>query len=166
MKSYLSLIALSAVVQVLFAQPIDQQPEVFYHQTSFFVHDYFTIGDSIVSEEELAFYFKTTDLQAYEAFNYGLKLDRKRRVVEGFGLAGVAAALLTNSRSVDVVGYGGFALSGLVTIGLEMLSARKKGTGVYLYNSKRSWKDPDPWQPPAPKEFERVKPYKVIDGNR
>ncbi|WP_282782334.1 hypothetical protein [Phaeodactylibacter xiamenensis] len=164
MKNYLSLIALFTLVQVLAAQPIDQQPEVLYHQTGFLVHNYFTVGDSIVSEEELAFYFKTTDLQAYEAFNYGLKLDRKRRVVEGFGLAGIASALLTNSRSVDIVGYGGFALSGLVALGLEMWSARKKGTGVYLYNSKRSWKAPDPWQPPAPKEFEQVQPYKVIDG--
>ena len=97
MKNYLSLIALFALVQVLAAQPIDQQPEVLYHQTGFLVHNYFTVGDSIVSEEELAFYFKTTDLQAYEAFNYGLKLDRKRRVVEGFGLAGIASALLTAS---------------------------------------------------------------------
>lgn len=62
------------------------------------------------------------------------------------------------------MGYGGLILSGLVAYGLEMWAARKKGTGVYLYNSKRSRREPDTWAPPAPKQFERAKPYTVINS--
>lgn len=65
--------------------------------------------------------------------------------MEGFGLVGIVLVLLINSRSVDIVGYGGFVFFGLVVLGLEMWLVCKKGIGVYFYNSKCSWKVFDLW---------------------
>ncbi len=101
--------------------------------------------------------------EAYETFNFGLKLDRKRRLASGIGIAGAAIGLVFKNRNLDRIGYGSMVLSSLVNLGLGIWSSRKKGAGLHLYNSKRSRRKLCLRSPVAPQQIERMKPYSVIN---
>lgn len=162
MKKRILSTAFASFACLLAAQPIGDQPKVRFHESQFSQHSYFTVGDSIVTERELALYFKMADSEAYETFNFGLKLDRSRRLARGIGIAGAAIGLVFKNRNLDRIGYGGMVLSSLLNLGLGIWSSRKKGTGLHLYNSKRSRRGPR-LRSPVAQPIERMKPYSVIN---
>ncbi len=166
MKRLLSLSALALLAAQAFSQITQPLPEVRYHQTRFLENNYWTIGDSVVTERELNLYFKMVDERAYRHYHMGMKLQRSRVPVGIVGVAGLAAGMFIDNPTVDRIGYGGLLLSGVVTLGLTLWSARKQGTGVYYYNHNRGWPKDRKWAPPVQETHPEQKPYSVIDTGK
>lgn len=126
------------------------------------INNFYTIGDSVVTEQEVGYYLRLNHPQASRAFNKAQKIRRAGGFSFLLALGGAALGLLTKQRSLDKIGYGGFIVGTTASICFGVRYIRERNQAIKLYNLDR-YQQMKKLNEPTPPPPVRQKSFSVID---